>query len=67
MFAIIRPQRMDLGYLTTRELGLVYRRDRTLPRCAAAFVSMVRHGFGDSDHGHTGHSAHTAKKQEAAK
>jgi DNA-binding transcriptional LysR family regulator len=26
----------------TRELGLVYRRDRTLPRAAAAFVTMLR-------------------------
>ena len=51
-----------------RELGLVYRRDRTLPRSAAAFVSMVRHGFnGDSDHGHVAHSPHTAKKQKATK
>src|ERR1700722_19698107 len=32
----------------------------------AAFVSMVRHGFGgDSDHGHNGHSAHTTKKHKA--
>ena len=58
---------MDLEYLTTRELGLVYRRDRTLPRSAAAFVSMDRHGFGDSGHDHTGHSAHTAMKQKATK
>jgi DNA-binding transcriptional LysR family regulator len=51
-----------------RELGLVYRRDRILPRSAAAFVSMVRHGFnGDSDHGHVAHSPHTAKKQKATK
>jgi len=34
----------------------------------AAFVSMVRHGFGgDSDHGHNGHSAHTTKKHKATK
>jgi DNA-binding transcriptional LysR family regulator len=26
----------------TRELGLVYRRDRTLPRAAAAFVALLR-------------------------
>ncbi len=26
-----------------RELGLIYRRDRTLPRSAAAFVSLIRH------------------------
>jgi hypothetical protein len=25
-----------------RELGLVYRRDRHLPRAAAAFVEMIR-------------------------
>ena len=29
-----------------RELGLVYRRDRTLPRSASAFVALVRHGAG---------------------
>lgn len=29
-----------------RELGLVYRRDRTLPRSASAFVTLVRHGVG---------------------
>jgi len=50
-----------------RELGLVYRRDRTLPRAAAAFVSMVRHGFdGDSDHS-LAHAPHTAKKHKATK
>jgi DNA-binding transcriptional LysR family regulator len=27
-----------------RELGLVYRRDRTLPRSASAFVAMIRQG-----------------------
>ena len=36
-----------------RELGLVYRRDRTLPRSASAFVTLARHGVGavtgDSD------------------
>jgi len=26
-----------------RELGLVYRRDRTLPRAATAFISLIRH------------------------
>jgi DNA-binding transcriptional LysR family regulator len=51
-----------------RELGLVYRRDRTLPRSAAAFVSLVRHGFSsDSDNGHATHSAHIAKKHKAPK
>ena len=29
-----------------RELGIVYRRDRTLPRSAAAFVALVRQGAG---------------------
>jgi len=29
-----------------RELGLVYRRDRTLPRSAAAFIALVRQGTG---------------------
>ena len=51
-----------------RELGLIYRRDRTLPRSAAAFVSMVRHGFsGDTDHGHIAHAPHTTKKHKATK
>ena len=38
-----------------RELGLVYRRDRTLPRSAAAFVSLVRQGAANS-------AAHTEVK-----
>src|SRR5208282_5562273 len=29
-----------------RELGIVYRRDRTLPRSASAFIALVRHGVG---------------------
>ena len=29
-----------------RELGIVYRRDRTLPRSAAAFIALVRQGVG---------------------
>jgi DNA-binding transcriptional LysR family regulator len=29
-----------------RELGIVYRRDRTLPRSASAFVALARHGVG---------------------
>jgi DNA-binding transcriptional LysR family regulator len=29
-----------------RELGIVYRRDRTLPRSASAFVALVRQGVG---------------------
>jgi DNA-binding transcriptional LysR family regulator len=33
-----------------RELGLVYRRDRTLPRAAAAFVALLKqHGASNSD------------------
>jgi DNA-binding transcriptional LysR family regulator len=37
-------------------------------KITAAFVSMVRHGFGgDSDGGHNGHSAHTTKKPKATK
>jgi len=31
-----------------RELGLVYRRDRTLPRSASAFVALARHGIGET-------------------
>lgn len=27
----------------SRELGLVYRRDRSLPRAAAAFVELIQH------------------------
>jgi DNA-binding transcriptional LysR family regulator len=40
-----------------RELGVVYRRDRTLPRSAMAFVNMVRQG---TDYHPDGHDA--AKK-----
>jgi hypothetical protein len=29
-----------------RELGIVYRRDRTLPRSASAFITLVRQGVG---------------------
>jgi DNA-binding transcriptional LysR family regulator len=39
----------------TRELGLVYRRDRTLPRAAAAFVTLLRQQIAQTDGGH--HSA----------
>lgn len=34
-----------------RELGVVYRRDRTLPRSALAFVSMIRQGMDDRAYG----------------
>jgi DNA-binding transcriptional LysR family regulator len=36
----------------TRELGLVYRRDRTLPRAAAAFVTLLRQQNFPVDGGH---------------
>ncbi|MGC2065474.1 MAG: LysR family transcriptional regulator substrate-binding protein, partial [Candidatus Acidiferrales bacterium] len=36
----------------TRELGLVYRRDRTLPRAAAAFVTLLRQQITLADGGH---------------
>ena len=36
----------------TRELGLVYRRDRTLPRAAAAFVALLRQQIFPVDGGH---------------
>ena len=39
----------------TRELGLVYRRDRTLPRAAAAFVTLLRQQIAQTDGAH--HSA----------
>jgi DNA-binding transcriptional LysR family regulator len=29
-----------------RELGIVYRRDRTLPRSASAFIALAREGVG---------------------
>ncbi len=38
-----------------RELGLVYRRDRTLPRSAAAFINLVRHGSSNGADGHVAH------------
>jgi DNA-binding transcriptional LysR family regulator len=37
----------------TRELGLVYRRDRTLPRAAAAFVTLLRQQVAANEDGHT--------------
>jgi DNA-binding transcriptional LysR family regulator len=43
-----------------RELGLVYRRDRTLPRSAAAFVSLVRQGAANS-------AAHTETRAASPK
>jgi DNA-binding transcriptional LysR family regulator len=44
-----------------RELGLVYRRDRTLPRSASAFVTLVRQGAGSASgdhHAENGRVAH---------
>jgi DNA-binding transcriptional LysR family regulator len=41
-----------------RELGIVYRRDRTLPRSAAAFVSLVRQGAGNVSGDMEGKAAH---------
>ncbi|MGA3293919.1 MAG: LysR family transcriptional regulator [Candidatus Acidiferrales bacterium] len=44
-----------------RELGLVYRRDRTLPRSASAFVALVRQGVGSvsgDHHAESGRLAH---------
>jgi DNA-binding transcriptional LysR family regulator len=38
-----------------RELGLVYRRDRTLPRSAAAFVTLIRQGVNHPVDGHVSH------------
>jgi len=51
-----------------RELGLVYRRDRTLTRSAAAFVALVRHGIGgEFDYTHTASVTPTPKKHKAGK
>jgi DNA-binding transcriptional LysR family regulator len=38
-----------------RELGMVYRRDRTLPRSAASFITMVRQGALGSSEGQSSH------------
>jgi hypothetical protein len=38
-----------------RELGIVYRRDRTLPRSASAFVALVRQGVGAATSDGEGH------------
>jgi DNA-binding transcriptional LysR family regulator len=38
-----------------RELGLVYRRDRTLPRSASAFVAMIRQGVDGLSDAHAAH------------
>ena len=38
-----------------RELGVVYRRDRTLPRSAVSFITMVREGAPGNSEGHAAH------------
>jgi len=38
-----------------RELGIVYRRDRTLPRSAAAFVTLTRQGAASTSDGRIAH------------
>jgi DNA-binding transcriptional LysR family regulator len=43
-----------------RELGLVYRRDRTLPRSAAAFVTMIRQGI---NHEHADEARQQSQKK----
>jgi len=44
------------------------RSGQSMKLTAAAFVSMVRHGFdGNSDHSHVPHSPHTAKKHKGTK
>jgi hypothetical protein len=37
-----------------RELGLIYRRDRHLPRSASAFVDLIRGSDGKEDTGKNG-------------
>jgi LysR family transcriptional regulator, low CO2-responsive transcriptional regulator len=44
-----------------RELGIVYRRDRTLPRSASAFVALVRHGVGATGESSDGRAAAHAR------
>src|SRR5579862_4690690 len=39
-----------------RELGVVYRRDRTLPRAAVTFITMVRQGAPSAAENHAPHS-----------
>ncbi|HTS10756.1 MAG TPA: LysR family transcriptional regulator [Candidatus Limnocylindrales bacterium] len=38
-----------------RELGLVYRRDRTLPRSATSFINMIRQGMDRHSESHGAH------------
>jgi len=40
------------GVELTRELGIVYRKDRTLPRAATAFVALIRQRAGSEADGH---------------
>src|SRR5579862_1875047 len=46
-----------------RELGIVYRRDRTLPRSAAAFVALVRQGAGGASTAENGDATKTPHKR----
>jgi DNA-binding transcriptional LysR family regulator len=46
-----------------RELGLVYRRDRTLPRAASAFVTLVRQGVGSASGDHHAESGRLAHRR----
>jgi DNA-binding transcriptional LysR family regulator len=46
-----------------RELGIVYRRDRTLPRSAAAFVALVRQGAGGAATAENGDATKTPHKR----
>jgi DNA-binding transcriptional LysR family regulator len=48
-----------------RELGLVYRRDRTLPRSTAAFVSLIRQGAGNVNTAHAPTAAHPDAEMKA--
>jgi hypothetical protein len=38
----------------SRELGLIYRRDRHLPRAASAFADLIRGGDGKPESGKDG-------------
>jgi len=42
-----------------RELGLVYRRDRTLPRSSAAFITLLRQRAAENPDLEVTHSKHS--------
>jgi DNA-binding transcriptional LysR family regulator len=44
------------GVDLSRELGLIYRRDRTLPRSATAFINLIRKRSSGSDDHHDTHA-----------